>query len=88
VEADAHELRPLAWWFEIGGTRALRIWIPFWTITLPTIALTVFAWRRDAAARRRALHNHCPACGYDRAGLAANSVCPECGGVAESNAGV
>ena len=37
-----------------------------------------------AFARRRARRweGRCPACGYDRAGLAEGVVCPECGGKA------
>ncbi len=74
----------LNWSFETSSKLPmLTVDIPFWAITVPTIALTVFAWRRDAAARRRALHNHCPACGYDRAGLLTpDAVCPECGAAA------
>jgi len=33
------------------------------------------ATRGERAARL----NLCPKCGYDRAGIAAESVCPECG---------
>jgi hypothetical protein len=35
--------------------------------------------RSGIIARRRAITGLCRACGYDRAGLAASSVCPECG---------
>ena len=57
--------------------------VPLWALTLPTLALTIFAWHRDAAIRRRLRSGCCP-CGYDRAGLAAMSVCPECGAQAET----
>ena len=40
---------------------------------------TAAAWRADAKYLRRAREGACPACGYDRAGLVAGSLCPECG---------
>lgn len=44
-----------------------------------TIAATLTAWRLDVLARRRARIGLCAKCHYDRAGLAASTVCPECG---------
>ncbi len=35
--------------------------------------------RSGTLARRRAVTGSCPACGYDRRGLAPGAVCPECG---------
>ena len=56
-----------------------RLWMPIWLplscILLPTAA----AWRLDALARRRARTTQCFKCSYDRRGLAAGAVCPECG---------
>jgi len=52
--------------------------LPLWALTLSTLALTIFAWHRDAATRRRLRWGFC-LCGYNRAGLAAGVVCPECG---------
>ena len=74
----------LRWLFGvIDNPQGWVVLIPFWAITLPAIALTIFAWRRDAAARRRLLVNHCPACNYDRAGLSTpGALCPECGAAA------
>ncbi|HVU64865.1 MAG TPA: hypothetical protein VHC70_12870, partial [Phycisphaerales bacterium] len=42
---------------------------------------TTTAWRLDTLARRRARRgvNLCPKCGYDRAGIAGDAKCPECG---------
>jgi hypothetical protein len=53
--------------------------IPLWLLLGPSMALTLWAWRRDAVLRRRACAEFCPKCHYDRAGLAADAVCPECG---------
>ena len=40
--------------------------------------LAAAARRLDALATRRARLNLCPKCNYDRTGLAATAVCPEC----------
>jgi hypothetical protein len=64
------------WWFErnIG-------WIgtPIWAFILPGLGCTAFGWRLDSLARRRLRLGHCPKCNYDRTGIPAASVCPECG---------
>lgn len=70
----------LLWPF--GETRSRGVFIlyvPFWIPALLTGAVAAMAWRLDALARRRARHGLCPKCHYDRAGLAAGAVCPECG---------
>ncbi|MFY7896709.1 MAG: hypothetical protein ACOVP8_10785 [Phycisphaerales bacterium] len=37
-------------------------------------------WRRFGPQRRRRIaRGCCPACGYDRHGIAASAMCPECG---------
>jgi hypothetical protein len=51
------------------------LWLPVLACTLFTIA----AWRHDAKARRRDRSHLCPECAYDRAGLAPDANCPECG---------
>jgi hypothetical protein len=55
--------------------------LPLWLPTCAALALTVVAWRVDTLARRRerARLNLCPKCGYDRAGIAGEAKCPECG---------
>lgn len=68
----------LHWWFDyheppLAGT--LRI--PMWFVLSLAIVGTVVAWRLDDRARRRT--DVCATCGYNRAGLAAGSRCPECG---------
>jgi len=47
-------------------------------LALPAIAICIVAWRRNARRRRLIAAGFCP-CGYNRAGLAAGVVCPECG---------
>jgi rubrerythrin len=44
-----------------------------------TAITTALAWRLDTFARRRARLNLCPKCNYDRAGIAGDAKCPECG---------
>jgi rubrerythrin len=53
-------------------------------LALAFIALGIFiSFRRRKMARRaRAGLNLCPKCNYDRAGLAKDVVCPECGSAA------
>ncbi len=53
--------------------------LPLWIPALLTLASTARAWYWDTLARRRAKLNLCPKCNYDRTGLAAGVVCPECG---------
>jgi hypothetical protein len=52
--------------------------VPLWMFAIPTLAATWRAWHLDMLARRARL-NHCRACNYDRAGIAADAKCPECG---------
>ena len=44
-----------------------------------TTFTTLAAWRFDILARRRERVGICPKCGYDRAGIAKDAMCPECG---------
>jgi hypothetical protein len=60
--------------------------VPLWIPTTITLAISAAAWWPEAhtwlRARRRekaASLNLCPKCNYDRAGLAKEAVCPECG---------
>ena len=65
-----------------GGYRSpWLLTIPLWVAVAPATVLAAFMWRFDRRATRRALGNVCTRCGYDRRGLAAAAVCPECGGV-------
>jgi hypothetical protein len=52
------------------------------TLVYPVLAAGAAAailWNADMRARRRARLRLCPACGYDRRGLATDAACPECG---------
>ena len=51
---------------------------PRWILAVIVGALTIVAWRLDALERRVRM-GHCRKCNYDRRGLAAGVVCPECG---------
>jgi len=59
----------------IDTTFPVPLWLPAIAVLIPT----TIAWRLDSLARRRARLNFCPKCSYDRTGLAAGAVCPECG---------
>jgi hypothetical protein len=60
----------------IGTTRYISI--PLWPFVALSLATTAAAWRMDIIARRKSRLGKCPACGYDRTGLASNAPCPEC----------
>lgn len=68
-------------WLEWHHYPGVATWlsIPLWMIVVPCAAIALVAWRLEALARRRARLNLCPKCDYDRTGLAAGTVCPECG---------
>ncbi|HVU62894.1 MAG TPA: hypothetical protein VHC70_02865 [Phycisphaerales bacterium] len=59
--------------------RDWSVTLPMWPFAFACLFATVTAWRLDGIARRRARLNLCPKCGYDRAGIAADAKCPECG---------
>ena len=53
--------------------------VPLWMPGVLFGLISGTAWRLDALARRRERVGRCPKCHYDRAGLPAGAVCPECG---------
>jgi hypothetical protein len=65
-------------WFSYKGEYDWSV--PLWVLIAPLGASTALAWRADARAHNaRARLNLCPKCNYDRAGIAADANCPECG---------
>ena len=76
---DAHEfLLAGAFSWDVGKTGPM-VGVPLWSLLIVFALATVTAWILDTIARRRARSNLCPKCNYDRTGLAAGAVCPECG---------
>ena len=72
--------RSFAWmWARYAGRNFDARWVPLWAPTLGAVLASAIAWRVGTLGRRRARRNLCPTCGYDRSGLAAGAVCPECG---------
>lgn len=70
----------LAWAFDGNAAGALvHMRVPLWAPWLIAVAATSIAWRLDTLAKRRARVGACAKCSYDRRGLAAGVVCPECG---------
>jgi hypothetical protein len=53
----------------------LWIALPLWPFVAAAAIFAAIHWRRAL----RHPPGSCPACGYSRAGLAADAVCPECG---------
>ena len=78
--AAAIDLTP---WIETSRFgKGWDVTMPLWPASLLSLLATAAAWRGDAKYLRRVREGACPACGYDRAGLAAGAVCPECGAAA------
>jgi hypothetical protein len=72
---------PLEWWVLVyKNGRDWMVWVPLWMPLVVSLGVTAAAWRLEVLARRRARMGKCASCGYDRAGLKAGAVCPECGG--------
>jgi hypothetical protein len=82
VSGPAYEWRWTQWNDLISG--ATNVDAPLWML-LPFLCVpTSFAWMAYAHARRRSggSPDVCPKCGYDRAGIAGDARCPECGATA------
>jgi hypothetical protein len=80
----SHPFR-FAWWFKQGlqGT-GFYCFLPLWPAALLSLLATAAAWRADAKYIRRVRVGLCAGCGYDRAGLKTDAVCPECGNQPET----
>jgi hypothetical protein len=68
-----------AYWDRRVDEAPLKINTPLWIPVGATTLFSAAAWLLDAAARRRMRPCLCRECMYDRTGLAAGAVCPECG---------
>jgi hypothetical protein len=78
---------PFHWWTTHTWSPAANVkttydGYPLWPIALVCTAIATAAWISDAIIRRRMRAGRCPNCHYDRTGLAAAAVCPECGAAA------
>jgi hypothetical protein len=62
-----------------SDARGWSVRLPLWPAIGVACVATLVAWRLDTLARRRERLGRCPKCNYDRAGIAAGAVCPECG---------
>ena len=73
------EYRYQAHWlpFRSHNTRAVRTEVPLWMPLVALLVPTAWLWRGEI--RRRVPPLTCGGCGYDRRGLPADAVCPECG---------
>lgn len=60
-------------WLQIGGGIGMVLVVV--GVLLTELGVTI----DKATARRRALNGRCLKCNYNRAGLAVEAVCPECG---------
>lgn len=71
------------WWtYHTMGSTALVAYrpMPMLTTSFITFWLALFAWIARFDERRRLKYlGKCPNCLYDRAGLASDAKCPECG---------
>jgi hypothetical protein len=73
------------WWNQFGYVpvyQGVQVRFPLWCPLILSMAVTAAAWRLDIHVRRRERSGRCPNCHYDRTGLAAAAVCPECGAAA------
>lgn len=79
----ASDRNGLQWGFDLvlrDGDTAVAV--PLWMPLVIVLAATAFAWMQD---RHSALFDACTKCGYDRAGIAARTACPECGSPSSSS---
>lgn len=68
------------WWPAYSRTRGFGLLaVPLWMPPLAFGIIAAVGWRLDVRASRRAKSGACVSCGYSRAGLKVEAVCPECG---------
>lgn len=61
------------------GPGTYAIWIPYWMPMIAAIVIAGLIRRAEQSTLRREAQVNCVKCGYLRAGLADEAVCPECG---------
>ena len=67
---------------EVESSSDLIIQIPYWLPILLFASISGGLFWHDRRAARRARVGMCLSCGYSRAGLALDAVCPECAAAA------
>jgi hypothetical protein len=81
IEPVHPSIQKMRWWF--GGAweepENKFVSVPLWFPLAIVVGLSVMGWRMEIAARRRARIGNCSKCNYNRAGLAPEASCPECG---------
>jgi hypothetical protein len=71
-------------WVPRWGTAPAAGWwvrVPLWPGIPVAFVSTLWIWLTDSRASRSE-RGHCLKCNYDRAGIAKDAVCPECGAAA------
>jgi hypothetical protein len=80
LHLDRHDLE-----FVLGRETSLSGTSYYLPLLIPMLATALPAglmWRAAIIRRRKSRTGLCPACGYDRRGLAVGVKCPECGSAA------
>jgi hypothetical protein len=71
---------PPGWRFEsVRDGPCWALCAPLWMLTAVSLSIAAISLRLDTLARRRERMGKCPKCNYDRAGIAGDAKCPECG---------
>lgn len=79
-QVDARSLKEMRWMFAHSKSDSVELFaVPLWWIALLLSAAALLAWRLPVHAALRLRRGACLKCGYARAGLAADALCPECG---------
>ena len=64
---------------QFGGTSYRYFALVLWPLPVALGPAGFFLFRSGYVAAVRAERGQCSSCGYDRAGLATEALCPECG---------
>lgn len=60
----------------------IGVTVPLWMPSIVAIGASIWFYRDHQREKQSRLLGCCPACGYDRSGLASTAPCPECGAAA------